>query len=87
MPLVGIGNLVPQSLMSSGTDLAVEGAVEGNPTTAPGELDTKAVPFKPELLAPPEPVESSLGSGPFQSGTMEDSHILSLGTNPIERHP
>ena len=54
MDVVGAESPVPQLLMASGTDLTVEGAVEGNPTAE--ELDIKVVPSRLELLGPPEPV-------------------------------
>ena len=69
MRLVGVGSPVPPLMMSSETGLVVEGVVEGNPITFPEELGTKVVPSRWELPVSPEPVESSLGSGPSQLGT------------------
>ena len=86
MRLTGDGCPVSWSMMLSETSLALEEVDEGNSTTFPGEMDTTVVPSKPELPVPPKLVESSLGSGLSQSGTMEGSHTLSLDPNPVGRH-
>jgi len=58
----------------------------GNPSASWVGLDTMSEPSRPELPELSEPARTPPCSVPIPPGTMGGWHILSTGSNPVERH-